>query len=76
MQGSLGLPVKWLSSNNYSNINNLVLYEFFGDNKYIIGAHDKIQNSIKVVAPENAKEYLPFSIRRKIVDFHKTINNI
>ena len=54
----------------------LGLYEFFEDKKYIIDAHNKIQHSVKFMAPENAEKYLSFSIMRKILDFHKTINNI
>ena len=61
---------------NLSPYYNLGLYEFFRDKKYITDAHDKIQNSIKLMAPENAEKYLSFSIRRKILDFHQKINNI
>ena len=61
---------------NLSPYYNLGLYEFFRDKKYITDAHDKIQNSIKLMAPENAEKYLSFSIRRKILDFHKKMNNI
>ena len=65
--------------NWYKNLSpyfNLGLYEFFGDKKYIIDAHNKIQNRIKLMAPENAEKYLSFSIRRKIANINKKNNNI
>ena len=52
----------------------LAFQNLFGDKKYIIDAHDKIQNRIKLMAPKNAEKYLSFSIRRKIAKIIKKNN--